>query len=131
MNRRSLLHCCGSSIVILGGGCLDLPDDSVRICEIIAWTTYETRHEIQLRLSDAGERVYEENYEIGGSYQGGFEIEGSEIPVRNGHFTLQVKIDDYDWKEWFLPDYADESVSVELRFRGSPPSVSLGYIPDC
>jgi len=131
MNRRSLLQLCGSSTLILGSGCVDWFDDSIHICKIAAMTTYETSHQIQLRLSDAGEIVYENRYEIGGSQQGGFEIQGSDIPVRKGQFTLQVKIDEYDWKEWYLPEYTDESLYFELRFLRSAPHVSAGYSPDC
>jgi len=129
MNRRSLLQYCGASTLFLGSGCFDLSKKSVRICEIFAWTTYETSHEIQLRLSDAEEIVYEETYEIGP--QGGFEIKGSDLPEREGRFTIQVKIGGYDWKEWFLPEYAEESISVELRFLESSPTVGLGYSTNC
>ncbi|ELZ22108.1 hypothetical protein C476_06747 [Natrinema limicola JCM 13563] len=133
MNRRAVLRLGGCSVPIIGSGCLELGKETVRLCEIVAWTsigtTYETSHEIRVRLTEAGESVYEDAYEIGPS-RTGFYVDDSTLPARNGQFTLQAKLDDQSWQQWFLPEYADSTLAVELRLRGSPPAVGFGYLPE-
>ena len=128
-SRRDLIRFSAGGSPIIASGCLERLDSSVELCRLEVYSTINRAVDTRLKIINKEGTIHDNRYNINTSeeYRDGIIIQGSEIPSSTGKFTVKCKPDSGEWREWYLPEYSKDSITVYLKIQGDPPEVNFSH----
>ena len=135
MHRRSFLATAGTSVSLLGGGCLSrFGDSSIRLGYLDVGNFDSEPHEIDVRVKRDGTQVHSSSHNLAGK-------DGNVIPSEAvectwgrtaGAYTVSARVDSNDWKHQSLSpeetwiDSETDCVTVGIWYRTDELGIQIG-----